>query len=370
MLRIVFALFTVVCGLAFTEPKNGGEANSEKAGVPYRTVIAHRGASYYAPESTVAAYTLARDLGADYLEADLQRTQDGVIVCVHDNNLKRTSNIAEVFPERVNDPINKFTLAELKKLDAGSWFNKANPERANPKFVGLKIVTLDELITLAEGGANRPGIYLETKAASLFPGIEKDIAQVLKKRGWLGAPPKKPANFDDKLVATAFTKGRVVMQTFEKTSLPLLHQFMPEVPACFLLWLDDGAMASTTPGLKQGANETYAQFTAKLQVTREEFAKWIDFAKQNGASCTGPSTTLASLGADSYMELAKPWMNQLTHEKGMFVHVYTVDDAGDMKRLDEDGVDGFFTNRPDVLLKYYGRPATDSVEKTLRTNGF
>ena len=58
-------------------------------GIPYPAVIAHRGASYDAPESTAAAYKVARDLGADYLELDLQRSKDGVLFALHDNNLQR-----------------------------------------------------------------------------------------------------------------------------------------------------------------------------------------------------------------------------------------------------------------------------------------
>jgi glycerophosphoryl diester phosphodiesterase len=69
------------------------------------------------------------------------------------------------------------------------------------------------------------------------------------------------------------------------------------------------------------------------------------------------------------MELANGWMNQLTHEIGMFVHVYTVDNLSDRKRLDKAGVDGFFTNRPDVLLGFYGRK-TKSVEDVLKANRF
>jgi glycerophosphoryl diester phosphodiesterase len=82
----------------------------------------------------------------------------------------------------------------------GSWFNKAHPERARPTYAGLKIVTLDELIDIAQGGRNKPGIYLETKVAAQFPGIEKDIYEQLKRRGLLGEPPKMPREFDPKKV--------------------------------------------------------------------------------------------------------------------------------------------------------------------------
>lgn len=63
-------------------------------------VIAHRGMPQHAPEETFPSYLLAKELGADYLEADLQRTKDGVFICLHDNNLKRTTNIEDVYPDR------------------------------------------------------------------------------------------------------------------------------------------------------------------------------------------------------------------------------------------------------------------------------
>lgn len=109
-----------------------------KEGIPRPAVIAHQGASFDAPESTAAAYKVARDLGADYLELDLQRSKDGVLFALHDDNLQRTTDVATKFPERKNSPANEFTMAELKTLDAGSWFNSAYPERARPGFVGLK----------------------------------------------------------------------------------------------------------------------------------------------------------------------------------------------------------------------------------------
>ena len=108
-------------------------------GIPLPAVIAHRGASFDAPESTAPAYTLARDLGADYLEMDLQRSKDGVLFALHDNSLLRTTDVAKKFPERKDSPASAFTLAELKTLDAGSWFNQAYPDRARASYVGMPI---------------------------------------------------------------------------------------------------------------------------------------------------------------------------------------------------------------------------------------
>lgn len=226
-----------------------GKVLSAKAGIPWPAVIAHRGASFDAPEETVPAYTLARDLGADYLELDLQRTQDGVLIALHDDNLRRTTNVAEVFPTRADEPVNRFTLAELKQLDAGSWFNKTYPDRARNAYAGLKILTLDEVIDIAEGGANKPGLYIETKAPGQFPGIEADLKKALDKRGWLSERPAAAAG----KVNVAHLPGRVVLQTFEKNSLQLLHKEMPQVPKVLLLWiegLDPGEIRGRIQGLR------------------------------------------------------------------------------------------------------------------------
>lgn len=88
-----------------------GKVLAEEWGIPHPMVIAHRGASGIAPESTRAAYEIARDLGADYLEADIQQTADGRLVVFHDdaqgdNFLTRTSNVEHVFDdERHRDEV-------------------------------------------------------------------------------------------------------------------------------------------------------------------------------------------------------------------------------------------------------------------------
>ena len=109
-----------------------------------KTLIAHRGASAYAPEHTMEAYRLAIEQGADYVEQDLQITKDGVLVCLHDTTLERTTDVEEVFPNRFvvetqrgqqvrHWNVSDFTLAEIKRLDAGSWFD--------PKFKGSRVLT-------------------------------------------------------------------------------------------------------------------------------------------------------------------------------------------------------------------------------------
>jgi glycerophosphoryl diester phosphodiesterase len=366
---IAGVLLSSSIALAATDmDKEPGRALAAKIGVPWPAVIAHRGASFDAPEETVPAYTLARELGADYLEMDIQRTKDGVLIALHDNTLERTTNIAEVYPQRTKDPLNTFTLEEIKRLDAGSWFNTAHPDRARASYAGLKILTLDEVMDIAEGGKNKPGLYIETKVPSQFPGIEEDLKNKLQQRGWLTQRPAAEKGY----VNVAHMPGRVMLQTFEKPSLELLQKSMPDTPKVLLLWLGDGsiAAASNKTFTDSGAKDK-ASFYASQQVkSKEEFAAWMDWAKAHGAVGTGPSSALKNGGDQSYMDLVQTWMNKMAHDRGMIIHPYTVDEAVDFKSISERGVDGFFTNRASELLKFYGRPSKESLDSILKRNGY
>ena len=339
-------------------------------GIPYPAVIAHRGASFDAPESTAASYRLARDMGADYLEMDLQRSQDGVLFALHDGNLQRTTDVASKFPERQDNPASQFTMAELKTLDAGSWFNRAYPDRARPAYAGLKILTLDEIIDIAQGNPqHKPGLYIETKEPRHFPGIERDLKEKLQDRGWLSPTGSKLAKSE---LAVGQGRAKVVLQTFDKHSLELLQQEMPRVPKILLLWVGAGSIeAQSQQSFADSGEKTNAAYYARQHPKDEaEFKRWIDYAKAQGAVGTGPSTQLSALGDQSYSDLVQPWMNRYTHDQGLLVHAYTIDEAVDFKQVLDAGVDGIFTNRTDELLKYLKRPAGASVAQLLEANGY
>jgi glycerophosphoryl diester phosphodiesterase len=289
----------------------------ESVKLPEDLVIAHRGIPYFAPEETLPAYILARELGTDYLEADLQRTKDGVIIALHDNNLQRTTNISEIFPARAGDPVSSFTWQELQQLDAGSWFNTKFPERARDSYLGLKLITLEKLIDIAEVGDKHPGIYLETKNPEQFPGIEEDLKQILVKRGWY---------------EQHFTDGRpkVILQTFSAKSLTLLRQHFPETPLCYLWWAGEGCLT---------------------EVDTEYVTKCLDFAVENGVQIIGPSFIGQVTG---YANLLEPWIIESIHARGLQIHAYTFDTKNDFE-LFAPGCEGQFTNRTDLALDYYGR---------------
>ncbi|MEB9303030.1 glycerophosphodiester phosphodiesterase family protein, partial [Bacillus cereus] len=99
--------------------------------------IAHRGASGHAPEHTFASYDLVKKMKADYLELDIQLTKDSQLIAMHDTAVDRTTNGTGEVRDK--------TLSEIKSLDAGSWFNKAYPEKAKQEYVGQKVPTLEEI---------------------------------------------------------------------------------------------------------------------------------------------------------------------------------------------------------------------------------
>src|SRR5579862_7963988 len=126
-----------------------------------KQLIAHRGASGYRPEHTPAAYKLAMEMKADFVEPDLAVSKDNVLICLHDDTLERTTNIADVFADRPSTKLpprmtgkhwvaNDFTVAEIKQLDAGTWFK--------PEFAGQKIQTFQEAIDLVRANGHA-GLY-------------------------------------------------------------------------------------------------------------------------------------------------------------------------------------------------------------------
>jgi glycerophosphoryl diester phosphodiesterase len=161
-------------------------------------------------------------------------------------------------------------------------------------------------------------------------------------------------------------------QTFERNSLTLLDQYMHKVPKILLLWVGEGGMtpASDKPFDAASGQSKAAYYAQQHPKDRAEFERWIDFAKANGAAGTGPSAALTRSGDQSYMDLVQPWMNTLTHDKGLLVHVYTVDDPVDYKKVMDAGVDGVFTNRASELLKFYKRPSPRSVDEILKGQGY
>ncbi len=124
--------------------------------------FAHRGASYEAPENTLAAFLLAAELGADGVELDVQLSQDGEVVVIHDLNLESSTN--------GSGPVRERTLAELKDLDAGSWFD--------PGYAGQQVPTLQEVI---DAVGHRLLLNIELKTLSLKDdGLVAEVVRIIE----------------------------------------------------------------------------------------------------------------------------------------------------------------------------------------------
>ncbi|HJQ23397.1 MAG TPA: glycerophosphodiester phosphodiesterase family protein [Blastocatellia bacterium] len=252
-----------------------------------RLLIAHRGASGYAPEHTLAAYQIAIEQGADFVEQDLQITKDGVLICMHDPELSRTTNVAELFSDRatVRDPeatgkphrgyfVMDFTLAEIKRLDAGSWFNRANPFAARAEFAAERVPTLEE--TMAFVG-KRAGLYIELKHYPFYKRLGFDMAAqlvaMLKAHGFERAPE------------------RIFIQSFFKEALQRMQQLAPRYPRVQLLPMEDA-----------GRKDDSAKISAPLA---QEIARYAQGA--------GPNKTMLKDAGDV----------KTLHDAGLVIHPYT-----------------------------------------------
>ena len=354
--------------------KNNIKVDTKKAQnyINKNIIIAHRGSTYWTPEETQPAFLWARNIGADYLEFDIQQTKDGKLVAFHDDDLLRTTNLAKIFPDRLKIVINDFTLVELRSLDAGSWFNSKNPKRAKEGFVNLKIMTLRDIVMIAEGyrikfhngkrvkeindnlwtgqylheldpndNGNRPGLYIETKKPT--KDVEKLLANQLASLGWnINNNPKIIQTIDGK-VAIANSSARVILQSFSVESTLLLEKHLPNIPKCLLLWQPE--MVDDIVGNMQKA---------------------IDFSLKNNVQSIGTSITGEP---NNYNELTNFLYTKMIHDAGLIIHPYTFDST---KQLEEyqNRVDGVFTNRADLALSFYGRNSKEKPNEILASLGY
>nr|WP_269449720.1 glycerophosphodiester phosphodiesterase family protein [Auraticoccus cholistanensis] len=179
-------------------------------------VIAHRGSSGIAPENTLAAVHAAVRQGADMVENDIHRTADGELVVVHDATLSRTTDVEQVFPDRAPWRVGDLTLAEIRRLDAGSWFAE--------EFAGERVPTLQEWL---DAVGTRSGMLLEVKAPALYPGIEHQLDQVLR-----SLPHHEEST----------RAGRMVVQSFDHGWLRRYAELAPEMTV--------GALFAARPGVE------------------------------------------------------------------------------------------------------------------------
>jgi len=165
-------------------------------------LIAHRGGAAEAPENTLAAFRHAISLGISCFELDVQMSKDGVPVVVHDETVDRTTN--------GSGPVGSLLFEELRRLDAGSWFD--------PRYKGEAIPTLREALELCK--SEGAGVLIELKSPGLYPGIEEKVAALVGEMWPQGVENVWCISFDHASI------GRLRRLD---AALPLGHLFMPQV---------------------------------------------------------------------------------------------------------------------------------------------
>ncbi|MGI8734067.1 MAG: glycerophosphodiester phosphodiesterase family protein [Pyrinomonadaceae bacterium] len=288
---------------------------------PRKILVAHRGASSYAPEHTIESYQLALKQGADFVEQDLQVTRDKQLICLHDLTLERTTNVKDIFPARFHEEVaprspteqgsgvagsplrrwyvSDFTLREIKQLDAGSWFN--------PKFKGARVPTFQEAIDVVRGKA---GLYPETKAPEVYGRFGFDM---------------------ERLLVSALRKNRLGTRSAERHTPVIIQSFSPE-------------------SLRKLSAMLNPKLALVLLINEEMRTRWLTPAglaeAKEFASGIGPAKGL----------LEKDLVTQ-AHNFGLSVTPYTFrsTNTGRFKTVREEmtyylyelGVDALFTDNPD-----------------------
>lgn len=218
---LLLSLLSVGCVL--TSAATRASASPLRAGHTV-AVVAHRGASAYAPENTLASLRLGIAMHADMVETDVQETEDHRLVVVHDATLARTTNAEQVFPHRSPWRVRDFTLAEIERLDAGSW--------KSATYAGEHVPTLDQVLDAVQDSGT--GLMLEAKNPRLYPGMEKRLAAALARHPyWAGTSDPR----------------RLVVVSFDRDFQRAFHAIAPQ----YRLGLIGDATASELPGLARWA---------------------------------------------------------------------------------------------------------------------
>lgn len=265
------------------------------------TVIAHRGASGYLPEHTLAAYAMAYAMGADMIEPDVVLTRDNIPICLHDLTLNATTNAREVFPDRGRDDGKwyaiDFDLAELKTLEKHG---------RNSTDTGYRIVTLDEMLTLIERLNSKTGrtvgVVPEMKQPQFHTAEGYDLASVtlstLSRHGYTER------------------EDPIILQCFDADTLHRVrHDLHSDLPLMFL----------TGKSVDMDAVRSVSDWCDAVGIDH----KHID----------------PTLGGD-------PSIAHQAQSFGLKVFSYTLKDKPEeIRQLIDIGIDGIFTDYTDIALR-------------------
>ncbi len=345
---------------AHADPDNGSGADNNRSGrsTTQPLVIAHRGASGYRPEHTLAAYRLAIQMGADYVEPDLVSTRDGVLVARHENEISGTTDVSthpEFASRRTTRSVDgtqitgwfteDFTLAELKTLRAKERLPAVRP--GNTVYDGkFEVPTFDEVIKLVQVESRRLGrtigIAPETKHPTYFDGIglsmEEPLVRSLRRHG-----------LDRR-------NAKVVLQSFETGNLRDLDR----LSAAPIAQLVDGSGAPYD--LKAaGLPTTYRDLVTPAGLAEiATYADWVSPTKnlilpRNAAGAIGTPSNVVS---DAHAAGLKVVTWTLRAENQFLPTNYRIGTdpnahgnlAGETRAFFDAGVDALFTDQPDIAV--------------------
>lgn len=243
--------------------------------LPHPTIFAHRGASLHAPENTLAAFNLAVEQGTDAIELDVKLSSDGHVVVIHDTTVDRTTGAQG----RVKD----MSLAELRELDAGSFFLK--------DFSGEKIPTLEEVF---ETVGKRTFINVElTNYTTPRDHLVESVCMLVKRFG---------------------LQERILFSSFFGANLSKARSYLPDTPIGLLAF--GGILGSWA----RSFGFAFGKYDALHPNLKNATQQHIYF----------------------------------THRLDRRIHVWTVNEEADMRRLFKWGVDGIFTDDPQLAVKVRG----------------
>jgi len=236
-------------------------------------VIAHRGASSYAPENTLAAFDLALAMGVRHIELDVDVTCDGHIVVIHDDTVDRTTN--------GSGPVTSHTLAALRALDAGSWFGDT--------FTDERIPTFHEVLERYQGRA-----HLHTEIKGHSPSLSQRTADVIRTHGM---------------------EEQVTITSFQHLRLEEMRAYAPELPTGWLVVevseaIIAQARAMGVTQLCPRANTVTPELVRRLHaegfvarawgVTTEDLMQQVIRAGADGMTINFPDKLMAYLQSHQY----------------------------------------------------------------------
>jgi glycerophosphoryl diester phosphodiesterase len=260
-------------------------------------VFAHRGASSVLPEHTLAAYLRALATGADGVECDVRLSRDGHLVCVHDRRLDRTSN--------GRGRVSSRTLAELDRLDFGSWYTGGSSDEAATDVPAdpsrTRLLTLDRLLEAVRDSGREIQLLIETKHPTRHgAAVERRVLGTLRRHGLAHPQPGDPV--------------RVSVMSFSPLAVRRMAEVAPQLPTVLLLEV-------VPRGIRLGR---------------------LPF----GARIAGPAVHLLR---------TRPQLVPALQAAGNQVYIWTVNEPDDVDLALEHNVDGIITDWPAEVLTRLGR---------------